>query len=202
MFSAMPHWLRASFSSIIAIFIWAIWSLPSLIENRPVDFQASGSIIVAWAIFSYGRDRAKREKAISNAQTNAMVSAHNYLHAELEFSKSLSHNTSNMHSLSHLKILQALGMQDSNVKDTEEAIKSLELEAADQFEHNSLFAKLQVASKKAEDDLKMATNMNIEQGKWVGHITRVELVFAIIGTLQWGYGDRWVTAIFATGLLG
>ena len=85
MFEKLPHIVSASLFSICAIGIWAVWSLPAFLQNNPADFQASGSIIVAYAIYSYGRDRTSRERAVAKSQENALISSHNMILKRLEF---------------------------------------------------------------------------------------------------------------------
>ena len=152
MFEKLPHIVSASLFSICAIGIWAVWSLPAFLQNNPADFQASGSIIVAYAIYSYGRDRTSRERAVAKSQENALISSHNMILKRLEFQESLAENTSNMHSLSYLKLCKALGLRDDAVGDQDAAISVLEQNMREYMEHYTLYDKLVNAYEHAEED--------------------------------------------------
>ncbi len=195
MFEKSKSFLRIFLFFIIAICIWAIWSLGSLINNNPADFQAAGSIIVAWAIVDYGQDRKSREKIRNMYQTNLVLSAIKYQAALLEMHERRAENTANRDALVHFRLLETLGLKDSAVADQRLAIKELEALAEDNSENERLHNQLVSAQKLAQSDQEAWVAHEKEYEPWLRYVARAELVMVVFGTLQWGYGDRWVATV-------
>ena len=183
---------RAFLFVIGAISIWLIWSLEPMLSNEPIRFQAAGSIIVAWSIFSFGRDKILREKSISTTENNAIISEISRLRNHLEFSESLAENTANSHTLQHYQLLKSLGMTYPTISDLDQEIKILEDLLADKEHHSQQYEALKVAHNSSIHAIKRSKIVRKEQEPWIRLLTKLELFFAIFGTLQWGYGNVWI----------
>ena len=186
------HKLRAFLFLLSSTGIWLVWCLGPLLANEPSRFQATGSIIVAWGIFSFGRNKIKREKSIAMTEKNELVSAIEYIRQQLSFHESLATNTANVHTLQHYQLLETLGMNYENGPDLEKEIAHFEKLTGDHSNHNRLHAELLAKQKTALNDATRMKSVRSEQQPWVQLLTKLELFFVIFGTLQWGYGDVWV----------
>ena len=90
-------------------------------------------------------------------------------------------------------------MRDDAVGDQDAAISVLEQNMREYMEHYSLYDKLVNAYEHAEEDRKLAIKTSDLQSKWITIIGTIELWFLIFGTLQWGYGDRWIRILDEVG---
>lgn len=194
MFRKIGEALRVSAFFLIALSIWAIWSVNPFFSNNPTDFQAAGSIIVAWAIFFYGRDRLFRENAINASHKALFVAAYNSVNARLAFHQSLAENTQNMNSLAYAKLLKMLGIKDQDLGDNDDAIEDLERSLQETEQHYQLGQNSRDADVELERQLSLSDETELVQGKWTRILYVVELAMVVFGTIQWGYGDRWVVA--------
>ncbi|WP_424942320.1 hypothetical protein [Aliiroseovarius crassostreae] len=194
MFNRIIEGLRISLFFLVALFIWAIWSLEPLLKNNPADFQAAGSIVVAWAILFYGRDRLARENAIHSSNKALLVAAHNSIEARLELHKSIAENTQNMNMMAYAKLIRLLGIRDSELGCNDEAIERLELTVNDTKKHIELHEAAVDADGELSKQLELSNDVESTQKPWTKLLYRAELGFAVFGTLQWGYGDKWVGA--------
>lgn len=180
----------------LTICIWLAWSLPPILAKNPEAFQAAGSIIVAWSILFYARDRSSREKLIQQHRHNAMILVANRLDARIEFADSLANNTADMHTLAYAKVLKKLGLQDSELGNTDQIIDNLEASYREAEEptskHSQLYQKLVTAETEATAAIELMTSEESVQSPWVRLLYNVELLFAAFGTLQWGYGNQWL----------
>ena len=77
-------------------------------------------------------------------------------------------------------------------------IASLEELLSDQTRHDNIFEKLRKETELVASDKEIAKQLNFSQSHWEKVSGRVELWFIIIGTLQSGYGDQFVTILFST----
>tara|TARA_Y100000815_G_C13303217_1_gene485424 strand:+ start:783 stop:1436 length:654 start_codon:yes stop_codon:yes gene_type:complete len=178
--------------------IWCNFCLAALLSNDPSGFQTSGTIIIAWGVFWYGRDRVAFEKSIQATQRNQLFSAVNHLNARLDYHESLTENTQNQNTLSHLKLLKVLNIKDQMGRTPDADIASLEELLSDQTRHDNIFEKLRKETELVASDKEIAKQLNFSQSHWEKVSGRVELWFIIIGTLQSGYGDQFVTILFST----
>ena len=194
MFEKAMERLRVSAYFLIAFFIWAIWSIEPFFANRPQDFQAAGSIIVAWAIFFYGRNRLIREDAIHASNKQLFVASHNFLITHLELHQSKADNTANMNSLSYARLLKMFGLKDREMGDTDEAIEALKRSVDNLEKHTQLVENARAADAALTDSIEFNQKTEGAETTWAKIIYRVELGLVIFGTLQWGYGDRWVNS--------
>ena len=198
MFRKLAETLRISVFFLVAFSIWATWSIAPFFQNRPADFQAAGSIVVAWAIFFYGKDRLFRENAIHSSNKALFTAAHNSLNARLEFHRSLAENTQNMNSLAYARLLRVLGLRDEELGDNDKAIQNLEATSEETEAHYKLGEDARRADMELEKQIGRSNEMEEVQGKWTKIVYIAELGLVIFGTIQWGYGDRWVEAVHAT----
>jgi len=193
--SSLGHRTRAALFIIVTVFIWCSFSLVPLLENNPDSFQAAGSIIVAWAVIFYVRNRTSRERQISLAQRDAMICSFNRQEAFREFADSLANNTANMFSLSYLTLLRTLGLQDEFISDMDKEIANLRTAQSETKAHDKLYDRMLEANDRSNQA--NATWMDFEKSQqpWTTLLGRVELVFIVVGTIQWGYGNHWVVAL-------
>ncbi|MEM7318066.1 MAG: hypothetical protein AAF408_03490 [Pseudomonadota bacterium] len=201
MFRSLALPTRAFLFVVTTIGIWCIWCLGPLLSGDEKAFQAAGSIIVAWAVASWGADRGSRQRIISKYQENAFVSAINAQEAKMRLHEKLSHDTADMHSLSYFKLLRTLGLKDEAVDNQDKAIAELEVAQRDRSETKKLHQEAEFAVKNQIKANREWQLVNSEEEPWVRLLLRIELFFVVLGTIQWGYGDQVLAAIKAQGWL-
>lgn len=103
-----------------------------------------------------------------------------------------------MHTLSYLKVLRKLGLQDTEAGNTEQTISELEERWNDQVGHTKLHAKLGLETKRASKAGRYLEELVGVQEPWARFLGCVELWFIIFGTIQWGYGNKWVEILHST----
>lgn len=189
---------HAVFSASAAL-IWLIFSLPPLILNNPDAFQASGSIIVAWAVLFYARDRARRENEIVKAQRQQLVAILDEHDAWGDYHAVKSKIEFQEHELRHLKLLKSLGHAASGETGVAEQIAELEADLADRSALEKLRIRREAKDREAKDAAKRAEATARHQGPAAKLLSRLELVLIVYGTLQWGYGDKWVGLVHGSG---
>ena len=189
------HRSRAFFFSFAALGFWLIWCLDPLLNNKPESFQAAGSIIVAWGIYSYGRERSTREKILNSINTGAIISAVNRVSAAQEFHESVAENTANIHLLNHYRLIKSLGMKAPEVGDLNSAIAKLEAILANRERHDELYDKFVKMHDVVLEDTNQMRSARDGHEPWVKFLTKLELYFVLFGTLQWGYGNLWVETL-------
>ena len=72
------------------------------------------------------------------------------------------------------------------------AIADLETTQADHEAHNEFYEKLVEATENATEASETWAEIEHEEEPWTTLVGRVELVFIVFGTIQWGYGNHWV----------
>lgn len=198
MYKTIMSFFRKFLFILIALIIWAIWSLGPLLNNNPADFQAAGSIIVAWAIVFYGRERVSREKIRGIYQSNALFSSIKYLETRQQMHEKIAENTANRDALCHFRLLETLGLKDTAVPDQLLAIRELEMLAKDDTENEKLYRDFRSAQERSHAYRNEWNEHEERHEPWLRVIARLETVAVVFGTLQWGYGDRWVKMIHDT----
>jgi hypothetical protein len=123
-----------------------------------------------------------------------MILVANRLDARIEFADSLANNTADMHTLAYAKVLKKLDLQDSELGNTDKIIENLEASYREAQEptskHSQLYQKLVTAETEATAAIELMKSEESVQSPWVRLLYIVELLFAVFGTLQWGYGNQ------------
>ncbi len=115
--------------------------------------------------------------------------------ARQEYDASLAENTANVHMLNHLQLLRTLGLRDTNIPDIDLEVSKLKQLTEDRTEHNKIYKNLVDKSEQVKKSQEASDRVSNVQGKWAKRVGRVELWFVIFGTLQWGYGNKWVETL-------
>jgi hypothetical protein len=181
--------------TFLAVAFWLVWCLDPLLNNKPERFQAAGSIMVAWGIYRFGKERLTREKILNSANAGAIISAINRLSAAQSFHESLAENTANMHSLNHYKLMKQLRVKSQHIDDIDSAIEELEARLSDRTKHDELYDKFVSLHNDVTDAVDEKSVARNRHEPWVGYLASLELYFVIFGTLQWGYGNFWVETL-------
>ncbi|WP_146684007.1 hypothetical protein [Thioclava sediminum] len=174
--------------------IWILNCVPPLLQGKHEAFQASGTIIICFAILRIGLDRAKYEESISKADRETIVSAINRLEAHRELNEQRLALTFDIHMSLISKGLLKSGIENTYGPNTEEENRALCFDIERTIgatggyyavpEDNDLA--------KAITDLKLARD---KYAPWKNRLFRIEIAFLVIGTLQSGYGaafSRWL----------
>jgi hypothetical protein len=194
-----PHWLRATMAILLYVAIWSNFSLPALLRNDPFAFQAAGSIIVAWAIITIGRERFQSEESLQNAQYGSIVSALNRLEKHREVNEERLSTTFDLHLFYISQNADKLGIPNPN------NLSRDDMRAWAMDLNKILYEKsgpVQIEEDQlVKDSLDYLKEVRETTGVWVKLQRRVEIVFLVFGTLQWGYGNKFVEAIYSNKTL-
>lgn len=196
MFKKILGKIRAFLFVITAFAFWALFSLEALLENKPLDFQAAGSLVVCIAIFQYGLQKIKGTEYLANVNDTMVFTTLSYLRSRFEFTDSLTKNTFNLRELNRANLIKKLDL-GASYEDVDEKIEELENFFENLADHESKHQKMIARERAMLDAHAVWERNNNQQRSWAKLSGNIELALLIFGTLQWGYGDRWVRAIFA-----
>ncbi len=190
----LPFWLRALLYTLSYLAIWANFSLPHLIENRPVEFQAAGTLIIAWAIFFLGRHRLQYEQATHSAETHALIASLNRLEAHRTINEERLNLTFDLHMLQLSELSKKVGIPNPFGPTTAAEISDHALSI-----QKRMNGKVEIEAPE-EDRIVAEAIKSLKANKkeivpWTKLTWKIELFFLVAGTLQSGYGSFWVTII-------
>lgn len=192
-----PHKIRATLFFISFVAIWSVWSLPPLIANQPEEFQAAGSIIVAWGILFLIPQRVRHESTIRVAEEIAIVSLIERLEAHRKISDSKTELTFDLHMAQIAQLSKHVGAPNLIGPETDEEIGALSKSIQERTGGRTHMPppKEDATAQRSLDQLRsIRSNFN----PWLKLLWRIELGFMAFGTLQWGYGNQWVGPIHET----
>jgi len=185
--------------TLLAALVWLVWCLPPLIGNRPDDFQASGSVIVLLAVLIYARERVRRENEVFDAQRLQIVSMLEQHDSWGDFHASQTKRDTIENDIKILRLRSAMKLSKDEHQEIDQRIEKLSIDLSDGAErHGQLEKKFEVshaASMKANVASEETVRLQTPNAKAV---EKLELALIAYGTLQWGYGDRWVEYLLST----
>ena len=177
----------------LAAVVWLTLCLPPLIVNKPEAFQASGSIIVVLAILIYARERARRENVVTQAQRSQIVAMLEEHDKWGSYHESRAIRSSMENEVQLLNVRRSIEHDAKEQAQLRERIVSLQ-QALDENAktHADLYAQMQQSHASWIDVHKDAEEVVQVQAPAAKTVERLEIFLIVFGTLQWGYGDRWV----------
>ena len=189
-----PNWLRYTGYFLCFSGIWAIFSLGHLMANEPEAFQAAGSIVVAFAVFTLARSRVSYESALRRSQEIFIAAYLKKLDEQRKINEQRTENTFRMHALQIAQMSMHLNVPSIVGPSNAEELRREEEELQQLFANGSHFPPIEAVSELGKAQTQLETNVsNLEP--WANFIWKLEVFFIILGTLQWGYGNFWVTFI-------
>jgi hypothetical protein len=183
----LPLKFRIGLYFLLYVMIWCVWCLPPLLSLDHNGFQASGTVIICWAIFFIGRDRLRFEKSITEFERNAIIAAVNRLEAHRSTNEKRLNLTFNIHQhqisrLSlHVRLPNPVGPQ--NKMELDDFGKSIQEDISNSPEEYVLSE-----DKALNESLAEMRFARTEYGRWKEYAFKCEIGFLVVGTLQTGYG--------------
>lgn len=178
---------------ILAMLVWLAWCLPSLLANLPDAFQASGSVIVVMAVVIYARERSKRESEVTQAQRRQIVAMLNEHDHWGSFHESRVSRSALKNEIQLLELRRLMSSGESAIKSVDDRIASVQQELIDTSDkHARLHENMQQSHANWVKINSDAEDIVLRQAPTAKAMEKLEIFLVALGTLQWGYGDRWV----------
>lgn len=192
----LPLWTRKSLFALVMVLFWFLISLPALSSGDPLAFQASGSLVVAAGIILLATRRLDFSQRIQNSELAALLAAINRLEALRKLTEERLHITFDLHMLQIAELSRRAGVPNPNGPETTDEIRK----HAEELERR-IAGRTEIPPPPEETDAITAINDLTTAREffdpWLPFLWRLELLFIIFGTLQWGYGNQWVVLFYA-----
>lgn len=170
--------------------------MPPLVHNEPANFQAAGSLIVVVAILMLSRARAQYENTYRDWIKSRFSARLSKLDEQVRVIEERANFTANLHSLQIAQISDQMNFdhpwREVKKEKWEEIAENLNL----QLDKNTPFPDLPRKISESENMELQFKDFEGEFLPWMTRVWRLEVVLLILGTLQWGYGDRFVRFLF------
>ena len=179
------------YSMPFAIFLFWSWTL--LVENKASDFSRLGSLVTAWAIINLSVRREQYAEAVSNWGTNRTLKHLNQIRELDEMREESLHLTFDLHATQIVQICHRLGLPNAFVENEAEKIRSFCDNVQERLTKGDAPQRSTMAIEKLRE-FEASYNARVPTyERWRKITWRLEITLIILGTVQWGYGDIFVS---------